>query len=179
MIIGLSGYAQVGKDTVANYLIKEHGYRRVAFADPIREALYRLNPKVDIADMSGVYLSAAVDGLGWENVKVDSEDTRRLLQTMGTEVGREMFGQDFWVYQAFKGVSSEDKVVFTDVRFHNEANHIKSYYGKMWRVNKSDHGPVNKHLSETSLDSYSFDNLINNDGTKEDLYLAIESLLAK
>ena len=48
MIIGLSGYAQVGKDTVANYLVEKYGFVKVSFADPIREALYKLDPKVRI-----------------------------------------------------------------------------------------------------------------------------------
>jgi len=45
MIIGLSGYAQSGKDTVANYL-SEYGFTRLAFADPIRKLLYQMNPIV-------------------------------------------------------------------------------------------------------------------------------------
>jgi dephospho-CoA kinase len=40
MIIGLTGYAQSGKDTVANILVENYGYQRVAFADPIRALLY-------------------------------------------------------------------------------------------------------------------------------------------
>jgi hypothetical protein len=178
MIIGLSGYAQSGKDTIANYLIEQYGYRRVAFADPIRKALYKLNPKVDIADMVGVPLASAVDGMGWENVKVDSKDTRELLQRMGTEVGRELFGQDFWVYQAFNGVASDDNVVFTDTRFPNEADHIRSYYGQVWRVSKLNHGPANGHHSETALDLYNFDWSIPNYGTKEDLFSIVDSIMA-
>ena len=42
VIIGLSGYAQSGKDTVANILVQHYGYKRVAFADKIRECLFAL-----------------------------------------------------------------------------------------------------------------------------------------
>jgi hypothetical protein len=179
MIIGLSGYAQSGKDTVAEYLVEHYGYRRVAFADPIRTALYRLNPKVTIADMVGVPLSTAVDGLGWENVKADSQDVRELLQRMGTEVGREMFGSDFWVHQAFTNnkVFSDDKVVFTDVRFQNEYDQIKSYYGKVWRVERLGVGPANNHLSEHQLNNASFDGIITNNSTKDDLYETLDYLM--
>jgi len=75
-ILGLSGYAQSGKDTIADYLVKNYGYTKISFADPIRKALYALNPKVNIADMLGVSLAAVVDGLGWENVKAESPDAR-------------------------------------------------------------------------------------------------------
>ncbi len=47
MIIGLTGYAQSGKDTVANILVERYGFTRVAFADKIREFLYETNPMYD------------------------------------------------------------------------------------------------------------------------------------
>ena len=44
MIIGLSGYAQSGKDTIAEMLTMNYGFRRLAFADNIRKAIFKLNP---------------------------------------------------------------------------------------------------------------------------------------
>ena len=44
MIIGISGYARSGKDSVANILVQDFGFERRAFADKLREALYALNP---------------------------------------------------------------------------------------------------------------------------------------
>jgi dephospho-CoA kinase len=44
LIIGLSGYAQSGKDTVAELLCLNYGFKRIAFADAIREGVVRLNP---------------------------------------------------------------------------------------------------------------------------------------
>ena len=177
MIIGLSGYAQVGKDTVANYLVNNHGFVKVSFADPIREALYRLNPKVNIADMHGVFLASAVDGLGWENVKADSPDTRGLLQRLGTEVGREMFGEDFWVNQGLLRAKEHQNVVFADVRFENEANAIKKNGGQVWRINKRDHGPVNNHDSETALDNYDFDDVIYNNASLDALHSYVRAAI--
>lgn len=177
MLIGLTGYAQSGKDTVAEYLVENYGYRRVAFADPLREALYRLDPKVTIADMVGVSLKVAVDGLGWENVKVDSAEVRGMLQRMGTEVGREMFGQNFWVNLAMNGVSKFDKVVFTDVRFPNEYKSIKEREGIVWRVERLGVGAVNGHASETAMDDIRVDETILNNSTKDDLFATIDYLM--
>ena len=176
-IVGLSGYAQSGKDTIADYLVKQYGFVKISFADPIRKALYTLNPKVNIADMRGVALSSAVDGLGWENVKADSPDTRELLQRMGTEVGRELFGKDFWVNQAMLKAREHDKVVFADVRFENEVQAILEASGAVWRVSKPDVEAVNRHISETSLDSYVFDRHVQNIGSLEDLYDIVDYLL--
>ena len=178
MIIGLSGYAQVGKDTVANYLVDNYGFVKVSFADPLREAVYRLNPKIDIADMRGVYLASAVDNLGWENVKVESEDARRLLQRMGTEVGREMFGKDFWVNQGVLRAKEHDNVVFADTRFENEAQGIRETGGQVWRITKPGQGPVNGHPSETALDDYRFDWYIPNYTGFNDLYNLIDQIMA-
>lgn len=177
MIIGLTGYAQSGKDTVAEYLVSNYGYRRIAFADPLRQAVYNLNPRITIADMVGVPLRTAVDGLGWENVKVDSEDARELLQRMGTEVGRQMFGEDFWVDQAMKNVSKFDKVVFTDVRFPNEYRSIKQREGTVWRVERLGVGAVNGHASETAMDNVRVDGIITNNSTKQDLFETIDYLM--
>lgn len=177
MIIGLAGYAQSGKDTVAKYLIDAYGYRRVAFADKLRQALYELNPKVNIADMNNVPLAIAVDGLGWENVKADSAEVRELLQRMGTEVGRNLFGENFWVDQAMFGISKFDKVVFTDVRYPNEYSSIKNREGIVWRVERLGVSAINGHPSETALDNIKLDETIPNNSTKEDLYQTIDYLM--
>lgn len=42
MIIGLSGQARAGKDTVADFLVKNHGFVKIAFADEIKRICMRL-----------------------------------------------------------------------------------------------------------------------------------------
>jgi hypothetical protein len=178
MIIGLSGYAQSGKDTIADYLVKQHGFTKISFADPIRQALILLDPKVTIADMQGVPLSTAVAGLGWENVKADSPDVRGLMQRMGTEVGRELFGKNFWVNQAMAKAVEHPRVVFADVRFENEAKSILEASGAVWRVSKPGVYAANGHISETSLDNYAFSKEIYNSGSLEDLYETVDYLIS-
>lgn len=174
MIIGLSGYAQSGKDTIANHLVEHYGYTKVSFADPIREALYKLNPYVRVGDMPPTALAMAVDHLGWEDLKRLSPDTRELLQRLGTEVGREMFGKDFWVNQAMLKAREHDNVVFADVRFPNEVEAILEASGDVWRVCKTDVEAVNRHVSETALDSYKFNREIQNTGSLEQLYTIVD-----
>ena len=125
MIIGLSGYARSGKDTVAELLGLNYGFKRISFALPMRDALYRLNPIVK-GSIVGEELRLAeyVDHFGWEDAKALPE-VRRLLQVFGTEVGREMFGKTFWIDQAFKRAEEYQRVVIADVRFPNEADTVK------------------------------------------------------
>jgi hypothetical protein len=167
MIIGLSGYAQSGKDSTAELLCLNYGYERRSFAEPMRKALLLMNPIVK-CDKRVVHLDEAVDLYGWEWAKQNT-DARRLLQVFGTEVGRGMFGESFWVNQALTGVQPEDKIVFSDVRFPNEAHAIKRLNGNMWRINRHNHSAVNGHKSEHAMDNFMFNHVIYNDGTIDDL----------
>ena len=117
----------------------------------------------------------AVDSVGWEEVKKLSTDARELLQRLGTEVGRDMFGNDFWVNQAILRAKEHDKVVISDVRYINEAEAVRGQGGLVFRINKNNVSEVNSHESEKNLNDYEFDYIINNDSTKEDLYRGVDS----
>jgi hypothetical protein len=83
--------------------------------------------------------------------------------------------------------------IITDVRFPNEAKAIKDRGGIMIRVNRNnsmpnsfqlknrDHSIVNAtiHESETALDNYEFDYVINNTGTEEKLKEKVKEILIK
>lgn len=163
MIIGLSGYAQSGKDTAAELLCLNYGYTRRAFADPMREALLRLNPKID----SITHVQHLVDDYGWDIAKKNPE-VRRLLQHMGTEVGRGMFGENFWLVRTIAGLAPENKVVISDVRFPNEARAIKELGGVVWRILRKSVEPINPHPSEHAMKDYEFDHTILNNNSLDD-----------
>lgn len=174
MLIGLSGYAQSGKDTVASILVDKYSFKRISFADAIRNALLTLNPKID----SITHLSDLVDDYGWDVAKQNSE-VRRLMQVFGSEVGRKMWSDTFWIDQAFKHITDgvhifNGNFVFADVRFPNEAEAIKNKDGKIWRVNRHNFSAVNSHISERAMDNWMFDDVIYNDGTLEELTQQVE-----
>ncbi len=182
--IGLHGYAGVGKDTIAE-ILKEYGYERVAFADKLREALYVLNPvilfdeTVHEEDGDFVRVQHIVDALGWDQAKRQYKEIRRMLQVLGTEVGREMIGQDVWVDATFKGLDKDKRYVFTDVRFENEHQAIDSQIGLLIKVERPGVGPANDHKSEKPLPDKWFDAHINNNGTIEDLHTKVREILAR
>mgnify|MGYP003624029130 CR=1 FL=1 len=175
--IGLSGYARSGKDTVAGILAEE-GWHRYAFADKLKLAVRKLNPIVDINgwDDVPITLEEAISEVGLDEAKERYPEYRRLLQVMGTEVGRDMFGDNFWVEQAFRGVQ-HDKAIFTDCRFPNEAQAIVERGGEVWRIRRPGFGPINGHASEISLDSWEFDRVIENDGDIAALRTKVLSLV--
>jgi len=179
MLIGLSGFAQSGKDTVAKYLIEEHGYTRLAFADVLRRALYTLNPIILVSNEGAILrLKEHVDEVGWEEAK-KIEEVRKLLQVFGTEVGRALLGENVWVNLALKEMKEDRDYVFTDVRFLNEANLLRDRGGSIWRIERPSVEAVNQHLSERALEGYNFDFKIINDSTLDDLAEKVEIILDK
>lgn len=178
-ILGLSGWARNGKDTVAEHLISKYGYERVSFAAPMKEALYRLNPKITINNVMGTPVRTGVDIYGWDELKTHGPEIRELLQRFGTEVGRDMWGEDFWVNAAINSIKDGSKVVVSDVRYPNEADAIKSLGGEVWRVVRPGYGAANDHPSEHALNDYDFDRVLDNDTSVELLYSLVDSLLKK
>ena len=164
MIIGLSGYARSGKDTVAELLVLNYGFKRLAFADGIREALLALNPIL----FDGTRLNELVGMYGWEIAK-GKDEVRRLLQVMGTEVGRKLINEDVWVWLLFNKINTDERIVIPDVRFPNEARMIEQQGGEVWRINRHNHTAVNDHVSEHAMDNHMFKRVVYNDGTLDDL----------
>jgi hypothetical protein len=169
-VIGISGYARSGKDTIAEKLA-EVGYARASFADAIREALYRLNPTIGDEP-----LKSRVDRLGWEITKSIPE-VRELLQRFGTEVGRDMFGDTIWIDYLFDSLPDGSKIVIPDVRYPNEADAITDLGGAVWRVEREGVKAVNAHISDSAMDNYPFKIIAYNNGTIEELYDWVESEL--
>lgn len=170
MIIGLSGYARSGKDEVAKVLVEEYGFTRVAFADKIREFLYETNPIID----THYRLKLLVDSYGWDEVKKNPQ-VRQLLQNVGV-AARTVFSDEFWIAQALQPVHFEDNWVITDVRFSNEATRIKQYdNAQLWRITRPSVTAVNDHVSEHDLDDWTFDYVLPNEGSLEELRELVQS----
>lgn len=178
VVIGLIGKKRSGKDSFAATLVEEHGYKRVAFADPLRDAALRLDPYVDgsVLDNGELHpyrLSEVVQTLGWERAKDEVPEVRRILQALGTDAIRTI-DADFWVrsgvaaIQAELGAPSEASVVVTDVRFPNEADAIRDSGGILVRIVRPGYDG-DGHATETALDDYVPDILVNNDGTLDQL----------
>ena len=166
LIIGICGFAQSGKDTLAEQLVKFHQFERKGFADALRGILYALNPLVPGTDgFTPTRVRTIVGILGWERAKTEVPEIRALLQRLGTEGGREHLGEDVWV-NAVLGQPHSRRLVIPDVRFPNEAAAIKARGGHIIRVTRPFHtgsAPVNTHVSETAYTGG--DVVISNDGT--------------
>lgn len=183
LLIGLCGYAGAGKDTAAKALLW-NGWEHASFAAKLKDFALKVNPLISVHPGMPGYASIVgtggtdltpkhvvhvryadyLDLVGAEQAKTNPE-VRQLQQRIGTDAGRKVLGDNVWVDAAMDDLPAGKNVVFTDVRFPNEAAAIQDAGGYVIRISRPGHGPVNNHPSETSLDTYPIDAVVTNDDT--------------
>lgn len=186
-LIGLSGAARSGKDTVGSFLVKELDFKRYAFADPLKECASK---------MFGLPLKDFYEG---DREKVNEFwgfSPRQMLQLLGTEGGRNIFGYDLWTKRAeiewknhihsfanpsgFMEPIGEAGMVITDVRFQNEAQFVHNMGGIVIHIERQGADGivgVSNHASEAGFPDHLKNYVITNDGTLEQLYSNIKFVL--
>lgn len=179
--IALVGHARAGKDTVAQHLVRHHGFTRIALADPLKHALVVLNPLIPTADGTE-RLGNLVSERGWEGAKEANNEVRRLMQTMGTEVVREILGSDIWLRLALRAarplMATGRPVVISDVRFPNEAVAFRRLGLLLVRIRRPGFALDSSHESETSCVDIDCDTELVNDCSISMLNNRIEVMLA-
>ena len=166
MIIGIHGKARAGKDTFADMLIgsskckTDNDFTKLAFADPVYEA------------------TSAMFGLDARSVE-DKEavipewgmSLRQMLQTVGTEIGRNMIAQDIWLKNMSMRMSrvASPHIIISDVRFENEAHFIRERGGIMIFVERPNTQQVRQHVSEAGVAKDDKSITIHNESTLDSL----------
>jgi hypothetical protein len=189
MLIGLVGLIGSGKDTVADFLVKEHGYQRDSFAKALKDAVSAIfgwdRALLEGATQESRMWRERIDPY-WSN-KLDKAVTPRyILQYWGTEVMRGHFHDSIWI-DSFTARYGGGNIVLSDTRFINEINTIRDLQGKVVLVRR---GPIptqqemqerSVHQSEWDWIGQRFDYEIDNSGNLEDLRtqvgLMVRSLL--
>lgn len=176
LLLGLTGFAGAGKDSVAEILERDHGFAREAFANGLKEALLAINPVVEdgvrVADLVGLY--------GWDDAKRQYPEIRRLLQRTGDEAGRQIHGEQCWVLATMDLLPTEKPAVISDVRYENEAEAVIQdpiTCGLIVRVERPGVEAANEHASEGyAATGYAHYTIIN-DGSLADLEQKVADLL--
>lgn len=207
MLIGISGFAQSGKTTLANMLVKNNGYVRKHIATPLRAML------VPLLEEFGIQYSAQGTQPGEEPNTYDYLEGRlkeeiipplgvsgRHLQiTLGTEWGRVLIDPNLWVNAWDYPLTEEDDVMNDSVRFPNEEFAIHRKKGVTILIRRPGIGPrafkwklfgLGKFLFETfgiwwgvhdseRLDRLDPDYILDNDGTLADFEEKVLLLIAE
>jgi hypothetical protein len=177
LIIGVSGYLRSGKDSAGQALVAD-GFHHASFAAKLKDFLYAVNPWVEIQGSKSFRVRNVVDAHGWEYAKDQFPEVRALLQRVGTDAGRKVLGENVWVDAVMRDLPQRP-VVFTDVRFPNEAKAIQDAGGAVVRITRPGFTPgPDAHVSETALDDFRFDYHVTNSGTLDDLHSAIRGIAA-
>ena len=172
-LIGLTGLAKSGKDTVGDYLKKDYMFQSYAFADPLKRSA---------SEMFGIPLEDFYDQSKKEIVNKDWGYTpRNILQILGTEGARELFRKDIWTRRAeleIRRMCDEHchGVVVTDVRFENEATMIRESGGVVVHIQR-DVVAVESHKSENGVNVHGSDIVIDNNKTIEDLFTKVDGMM--
>lgn len=167
-LIGLTGFAGAGKDTVALLFERLAGYKPYAFAKPLKQALDVLGIR-EPADRA--QKEALIPGRNYSY--------RTAAQRLGTEWARSL-DPDFWINLATDFVQKNDRVVISDVRFENEANMVRSKGGTMIHIvgrEPTVTGENLKHPSEKQLIVQVDDIVLDNSGDLHALHYKVLEIL--
>lgn len=177
-LIGVAGKARSGKDTAARFLIEEFGLVKYSFADPIKEAVKAMFGLTD-EHVNGRLKETPLPYIG--------ESPRRIMQTLGTEWGRDMIRPDLWVMLAQQQWRSVQEcaertfnggMIVPDVRFEDEAEFIRSNGGLLIHIVRPDAPQIAGHVSEAGVNvDHSRDVVIRNDGDLDDLKAGVIDLV--
>ena len=171
MIIAFGHKAQTGKDTAGEYLVERYGFKRIAFADRLKE------------------MCSLLTGIPFEEFFGEAKHTynerwgmthREMAQKMGTEAIRNGFHEDAWAIAALSNLDPNKDYVVTDMRFPNEAEEVRRQGGVLIRIDRDTTGyEIDRtHPSETSLDDFDdWDLIIKNDGSLKQYHDVLDKVI--
>jgi hypothetical protein len=203
MIIGVCGFIGSGKDTVADYLVNFHEYRRESFANSLKDTVAQVFGW-DRTMLEGRTVQARewreqVDPWWAERLDMPNLTPRWVLQYWGTEVCRQGFHDDIWIASLENKLrSSQDNIVISDCRFPNEIKSLRDAGGIIICVErgiqphwtdiaaKANRGYTRAqnwlkdegiHASETAWVGNRFDFVLHNHSSLESLYEQIRNVI--
>jgi hypothetical protein len=198
MIIGVCGLIGSGKDTIADYLVNIHEFRRDSFAATLKDAVAAVfgwdRDMLEGRTRTSREWREQPDP--WWSERLGREITPRwILQWWGTEVCRRGFHDDIWIASLENKLrASRDDVVISDCRFPNEIAAIRAQGGHVirvargvdpeWFLQARQHLTQGSalpadlpHQSEWAWAGTEFDRVISNNGSLDDLYRQITDLV--
>jgi len=203
MIIGICGLIGSGKDTAADYLVKEFGFRRDSFANTLKDAVAAVfgwdRELLEGRTKEAREWREQVDPWWSNRLSMPTLTPRWILQNWGTEVCRNAFHNDIWIASLENKLRrSSNNTVISDCRFYNEVAAIKNQGGRViwiqrgitphWyniaaQANRGDTAALRWleqqgiHASEYSWAGTQFDHIVENNGTVASLYSQLNDLL--
>jgi hypothetical protein len=140
MIVGIVGLINSGKSTVANILVEDYSFTKVAFADSLKDAvaaIFGWSRELLQGDSEESRQWREQTDQYWSNVMGHPVTPRWVLQNIGTNIMRDHFHKNIWVHSLMKKINDPKKnYVISDVRFRNEVDVILSGNGQIWEIQR-------------------------------------------
>lgn len=179
-IIGLySPVMQSGKSTVAEYLCRHHSFQQISFAGPLKEMADKFFECLGVAE--NVRIAMLYGGLKEQRLPEIGVTPRHVMQTLGTEWGRQCIDTNLWVKTAMRRARlSTRNIVIDDLRFPNEFDAIRDAGGFCVKLVRPGLGEPSKtvgHASEGALDGRLFNFTLTNDSTIGALYSRVDAMM--
>jgi hypothetical protein len=168
-----------GKSTVAEHLVKQHGFILLKFAGPLKAMARSL--LAELGD-DGMTIERRVEG-DFKEVPIPALQctARQLLQRLGTEFGRHQLHENVWADvtrdRAAQYLRHGRSVVIDDLRYLNELAAVRWAGGIPIRVTRPGAAVTSSHSSEGELNGEPMTTLAN-DGTIDDLRTLVDDTLA-
>lgn len=192
MLICLSGKSASGKDTIADVLVRDFKYVKVAFADGLRDLAcftFDMAPEIftdrdkkeskflypirldeehishmlnHIENTWAISVSKASKDKMLLLVGTEMTTPRKLLQIVGTEVIRDCIDDQFWIKALEHKIGNLADVVITDARFSGERNFAREKGALMCLVKRPSIQSNDSHRAENDLGNESEYNIIFN-----------------
>lgn len=190
-LIGVSGKARHGKDTVSNMIqeiVSKEGTRAYeirAFGDAVKNVAAAMTGLPHPGNWETTEDKEAFLGPEWDTVNEDGETVRmtrrKFLTTLGTDAVTSNLHINAWINMTFRDYdASESTWIVKDVRFFNELKRVRRFEGVTIRVHDPRKPSKDMHASETQLDEVSdWDFFIVNDGTFEELETKVRQVLTQ
>lgn len=149
-IIGIIGFKGSGKDTVGDFLVQEHDFKRDSFAGSLKDAVAAIfgwerdmlegatRASREWRESPDEWWEAKLDWSNHPGRYISERFTPRVaLQFWGTDLLRKNFHNDLWIMSLQNRIRQQQgSVVITDCRFPNEFKAIKELGGQVWRVRR-------------------------------------------
>ena len=144
MIIGICGWIGSGKDTIADYLVNLHEFRRDSWANSLKDAVSAVfgwdRELLEGRTRQSREWRETVDPWWARRLDMPKLTPRYILQLWGTEVCRQHFHDDIWVASVENKLRrTTDDIVISDCRFPNEITAIRRVGGRVLWVRR---GPL-------------------------------------
>jgi len=199
MIIAISGLIGSGKDTVADYLVNLHEFRRESFAGNLKNAMCEIfgwdREMLEGRSKSSREWREQVDEWWAKRLNMPHLTPRWILQHVGTDVIRGHFHDDMWLASLENKLrKTDDDIIISDVRFKNEVKMLKDLGAVCVEVTRGDRPAwyqyaldddtkkletLKVHRSEYDWIGTDFDATLDNNGTLDELYKQVEELIRR